>query len=109
MIFEPIFEPRFSSKSHAFRPGRNPHTVIRTIRSNFAGYLWFLKGDISEVFDNVDIDVVMASLQKAIKDKKVLNLIKSGLKAPAKSRGEEEDEMDSRKRKKGQTKKEDFK
>ncbi|XP_049397094.1 nuclear intron maturase 1, mitochondrial [Solanum stenotomum] len=106
MIFEPIFEPRFSSKSHAFRPGRNPHTVIRTIRSNFAGYLWFLKGDISEVFDNVDVDVVMATLEKAIKDKKVLNLIKSGLKAHRRGEeGEEEEEKDSRKRKKGRTKK----
>ncbi|KAK4348128.1 hypothetical protein RND71_034467 [Anisodus tanguticus] len=107
MIFEPIFEPRFSSKSHAFRPGRNPHTVIRTIRSNFAGYLWFLKGDISELFDNVDVDVVMASLEKATKDKKVLNLIKSGLKAPllGEEGEEEEEEKDSRKRKKGRTKK----
>lgn len=106
MIFEPIFEPRFSSKSHAFRPGRNPHTVIRTIRSNFAGYLWFLKGDISEVFDNVDVDVVMASLEKTIKDKKVLNLIKSGLKrSRLGEEGEEEEEKDSKKRKKGRTKK----
>ncbi|KAM3291986.1 nuclear intron maturase 1, mitochondrial [Capsicum chacoense] len=104
MIFEPIFEPRFSSKSHAFRPGRNPHTVIRTIRSNFAGYLWFLKADISEVLDNVDVDVVMASLEKAIKDKKVLSLVKSGLKASRQGEGDE-DEKDSRKRKKGQTKK----
>ncbi|XP_060196027.1 nuclear intron maturase 1, mitochondrial [Lycium barbarum] len=105
MIFEPIFEPRFSSKSHAFRPGRNPHTVIRTIRSNFAGYLWFLKCDISEVLDNVDVNVVVASLEKAIKDKKVLNLIKSGLRAPANSRLGEEDEEDSKKKKKGRTKK----
>ncbi|XP_015062626.1 nuclear intron maturase 1, mitochondrial [Solanum pennellii] len=105
MIVEPIFEPRFSSKSHAFRPGRNPHTVIRTIRSNFAGYLWFLKGDITEVFHNVDVDVVMASLEKAIKDKKVLNLIKSGLNARRCGEEGEEQEEDSRKRKKGRTKK----
>ncbi|XP_016489538.1 nuclear intron maturase 1, mitochondrial-like [Nicotiana tabacum] len=108
MILEPIFEPRFSSKSHAFRPGRNPHTVVRTIRSNFAGYLWFLKGDISEVFDDVDVNVVMGSLEKAVKDKKVLNLIKSGLRAPVRSRlGEEEDEEEknSKKRKQGRTKK----
>ena len=39
VVLEPFFEARFSRKSHAFRPGRNAHTVIRTIRSNFAGYL----------------------------------------------------------------------
>jgi len=37
MILEPIFEPRFTQKSYAFRPGRNAHTVLRVIRSNFGG------------------------------------------------------------------------
>ncbi|XP_020203684.1 nuclear intron maturase 1, mitochondrial [Cajanus cajan] len=79
MILEPVFEPRFSPKSHAFRPGRNAHTVIRTIRSNFAGYLWFLKGDLSEILDRVDPNVVMNSLEKGTRDKKILGLIKSAL------------------------------
>lgn len=80
MILEPVFEARFSPKSHGFRPGRNAHTVIRTIRSNFAGYLWFLKGDLSEIFDGVERNVVMGCLEKAVKDKKILGLIKSALK-----------------------------
>ncbi|CAI9106436.1 OLC1v1005591C1 [Oldenlandia corymbosa var. corymbosa] len=80
MILEPVFEPYFSPKSHAFRPGRNAHTVVRTIRSNFAGYLWFLRGDVSEIFDEIDVNVVMEFVEKAVKDKKVLSLIKSGLK-----------------------------
>ncbi|KOM53585.1 hypothetical protein LR48_Vigan09g224400 [Vigna angularis] len=79
MILEPVFEPRFSPKSHAFRPGRNAHTVIRTIRSNFAGYLWFLKGDLSEILNHVDPHVVMCSLEKGTRDKKILGLIKSAL------------------------------
>ncbi|KAK9936774.1 hypothetical protein M0R45_013598 [Rubus argutus] len=78
MILEPVFEARFSPKSHAFRPGRNAHTVIRTIRSNFAGYLWFVKGDITEIFDNVDRNVVMGCLEQAVRDMKILGLIKSG-------------------------------
>ncbi|CAG7864319.1 unnamed protein product [Brassica rapa] len=80
MVVEPFFEARFSSKSHGFRPGRNPHTVIRTVRSNFAGYLWFIKGDVSEVLDRVDVDVVMGCLQKVVKDRKVLGLIESSLR-----------------------------
>ncbi|CAE5958862.1 unnamed protein product [Arabidopsis arenosa] len=80
MILEPFFEARFSSKCHGFRPGRNPHTVIRTIRSNFAGYLWFMKGDVSEMLDHVDVDVVMNCLQKVVKDRKVLGLIESSLR-----------------------------
>ncbi|XP_050235106.1 nuclear intron maturase 1, mitochondrial [Mercurialis annua] len=79
MVVEPFFEARFSSKSHGFRPGRNAHSVIRTIRSNFAGYLWFLKGDLSEIFDGVDGYIVMECVEKVVKDKKVLNLIRNAL------------------------------
>ncbi|XP_050257360.1 nuclear intron maturase 1, mitochondrial [Quercus robur] len=93
MVLEPVFEARFSSKSHAFRPGRNAHTVIRTIRSNFAGYLWFLKGDVSEIFDNVDRNVVLGCVEKAVKDKKVLGLIKSALRAPVREIVEDKEEF----------------
>ncbi|KAG6642159.1 nuclear intron maturase 1, mitochondrial [Carya illinoinensis] len=102
MVLEPVFEARFSPKSQAFRPGRNAHTVIRTIRSNFAGYLWFLKGDLSEIFDNVDGRLVLGCVEKAVKDKKVLGLIKSALKGPVRDRSqlETEDKEELRKKKK---------
>ncbi|KAL3498338.1 hypothetical protein ACH5RR_041070 [Cinchona calisaya] len=106
MILEPVFEPRFSSKSYAFRPGRNAHTVIRTIRSNFAGYLWFLRGDLSGILDEVDVNVVMSCVEKGVKDKKVLNLIKSGMKGALNNGlAEVESKGNKSKRKKGQTKK----
>lgn len=108
MILDPVFESRFSTKSHGFRPGRNPHTVIRTIRSNFAGYLWFIRGDLSEIFDRLDSNVVLNFVEKSVKDKKVLSLIKSGLKGAARSQisGEEEGEnLSKREKKKRQTKK----
>ncbi|KNA15840.1 hypothetical protein SOVF_094560 [Spinacia oleracea] len=79
LILEPVFEPRFSSRSHGFRLGRNAHTVIRTIRSNFAGYLWYLRGDLSEVLEKVDKRLVMCCLESVVKDKRVLGLINSAL------------------------------
>ncbi|XP_020088875.1 uncharacterized protein LOC109710586 [Ananas comosus] len=82
LILEPVFEPRFSSKSHAFRPGRGPHTVLRTIRSNFAGYLWFLKADLTDVADGLTPDVIIRCLEKCVTDRNVLRLIKSALKRP---------------------------
>ncbi|XP_022140100.1 nuclear intron maturase 1, mitochondrial [Momordica charantia] len=105
-ILEPVFEARFSPKSHAFRPGRNAHSFIRTIRSNFAGYLWFLKADLSEIFSHVDENVVMGSLEKAVKDKKILRLVKSALQSPRHSRPRVEDYEEMKKKKrKGATKK----
>lgn len=107
LILEPIFEPRFSSKSHAFRPGRNAHSVIRTIRSNFAGYLWFLRGNLSEMFENVDANGLLGFLDKGVKDKKVLGLIKSALRSssPIFNKSQIDRGEDFRKKKKKGTKK----
>ncbi|KAL1560437.1 Nuclear intron maturase 1, mitochondrial [Salvia divinorum] len=108
MILEPVFEARFSAKSHAFRPGRNPHTVIRTIRSNFAGYLWFIRGDLSDIFSNVNPSLVLECVGESVKDKKVLSLIKSGMREVGKNPKQLEDEgknVSRKKRKKGQTRK----
>ncbi|KAL0534908.1 hypothetical protein IC582_029207 [Cucumis melo] len=106
-VLEPVFEARFSLKSHAFRPGRNAHSFIRAIRSNFAGYLWFLKADLSEVLSHIDENVVMGSLEKAVKDKKILRLVKSALQSPRKTRPRVEDneEMKKKKKNKGAMKK----
>lgn len=86
LLLEPVFESRFSSKSHAFRPGRNAHTVIRTIRSNFAGYLWFLKGDLTELLDRVHFAVILNCVENVVRDRKILSLIKSALKGSGNSR-----------------------
>ncbi|CAK7350220.1 unnamed protein product [Dovyalis caffra] len=104
MVLEPLFEARFSRKSHAFRPGRNAHTVIRTIRSNFSGYLWFLRGDLSDILDDVDADVVMGCVEKVVRDKRVLSLITNALGAPVRIRemgniGDGEQSRNKKKRK----------
>lgn len=108
MILEPVFEARFSPKSHGFRPNRNAHTVIRTIRSNFAGYLWFLRGDLTEIFESLDTDVAMNCLEKTIKDRKITKLVKSALKSPLRGRFRVERDPEPpspSKKKRGSTKK----
>ncbi|GLJ33111.1 hypothetical protein SUGI_0666360 [Cryptomeria japonica] len=82
MILEPVFEARFSQKSFAFRPGRTAHTAIRYIRSNFAGYLWYLKGDLSTILDGVRVGIVMNALVRDVRDKTVIDLIRSALTTP---------------------------
>jgi Type II intron maturase len=80
LILEPVLETCFSSKSHAYRHGRGPHTVIRTIRSNFAGYLWFLKADLTNISVHLDPNTIIGYLEQVISDRSVIRLVKSGLK-----------------------------
>lgn len=82
MILEPIYEARFSQKSYAFRPGRTPHTVLRVIRRNFAGYLWYIKGDLSTILDGMKASMVIDALLRDVRDKKVIDLIKAALVTP---------------------------
>ncbi|GJN20160.1 hypothetical protein PR202_gb07502 [Eleusine coracana subsp. coracana] len=82
LLLEPVYEARFSSKSFAFRPGRSPHAAIRTIRRSFAPYLWYIKGDLSPLLHSPDPALVVGSLIRDVRDKKVVDLVRSALLTP---------------------------
>ncbi|KAL9320623.1 hypothetical protein ACSQ67_012462 [Phaseolus vulgaris] len=82
MVLEPIYEPRFSPKSYAFRPGRTPHTVLRVIRRSFAGYLWYIKGDFSVLLDGMKVGMVVNAVMRDVRDKLIVDLIKDALVTP---------------------------
>ena len=80
-ILEPIFEPLFSDKSHGFRPGRSCHTALKYINTQFKAVSWYIEGDISSYFYTINHNILLHLLKRKIRDKLVLNLIKTGLKA----------------------------
>lgn len=82
MILEPVYEARFSEKSYAFRPGRTAHTALRVIRRSFAGYMWYIKGDLSTILDGMKVGLVMNALMRDVRDKRVIDLIKAALVTP---------------------------
>ncbi|OWM83128.1 nuclear intron maturase 2, mitochondrial [Punica granatum] len=104
MILEPIYESSFSQKSFAFRPGRNAHTVLRVIRRSFAGYLWYIKGDLSTILDGVKVGLVIGSLMRDVRDKRVIDLIKSALVTPVITTKIDDGEKKKKKKRKYQKK-----
>ncbi|XP_051116749.1 nuclear intron maturase 2, mitochondrial [Andrographis paniculata] len=104
MILEPVYEARFSQKSYAFRPGRTAHTVLRVIRRNFAGYLWYLKGDLSSVLEGMKVGMVISALMRDVRDKKVIDLIKAALTTPVITGKPEDGEKKKKKKRKYQKK-----
>ncbi|XP_076950302.1 nuclear intron maturase 2, mitochondrial-like [Bidens hawaiensis] len=82
MILEPVFEARFSEKSYVFRPGRTAHTALRVVRRSFAGYLWYIKGDLSTALDGMKVGLVISALMRDVRDKMVIDLVKSALTTP---------------------------
>ena len=51
-ILDAYYEPRFSDRSHGFRPTRGCHTALQAIFRSWRGTNWFIEGDISACFDS---------------------------------------------------------
>jgi retron-type reverse transcriptase len=51
LLLEAYYEPRFSDRSHGFRPGRGCHTALSEIAASWTGTTWFIEGDISDCLE----------------------------------------------------------
>lgn len=80
IILECIYEPAFSDYSHGFRPQRSTHTVMAQIES-WRGTSWFIEGDISACFDEIDHRILEAILRERIADERFIRLINKMLRA----------------------------
>lgn len=81
MILESIYEPKFSDKSHGFRPNKSCHTALTYIKNAFNRTKWFVEGDIKGFFDNIDHQILINILKRHIDDEKFIRLIWKFLKA----------------------------
>jgi retron-type reverse transcriptase len=62
LLLEAYYEPRFSDRSHGFRPGRGCHTALREVVNTWKGTTWFIEGDISDCFGSLDHSVMHSIL-----------------------------------------------
>lgn len=81
MVLESIYEPIFSKHSHGFRPNRSCHTALSFLKKDFTGITWFIEGDITGCFDNIDHNVLIAVISRKIKDARIHQLIWKFLRA----------------------------
>jgi|GEM_PF-6099043 len=82
LVLEPIWEADFRSCSYGFRPYRRAHDAIAEIHHLATqGYRWVLDADIKACFDSIDHTALMDQVRRRVKDKRVLALVKSFLKA----------------------------
>ncbi len=81
LLLEAYYEPRFSGRSHGFRPGRGCHTALSEVAEKWAGTVWFIEGDISDCFGSLDHEIMVGILAEHIHDNRFLGLIRQMLKA----------------------------
>jgi group II intron reverse transcriptase/maturase len=80
-ILEAYYEPRFSDRSHGFRPKRGCHTALREVTQKGRGTKWFIEGDISACFDKIDHTVLLDILRESFHDNRFIRLLKGLLEA----------------------------
>jgi group II intron reverse transcriptase/maturase len=80
-ILEAYDEPQFSDQSHGFRPNRGCHTALREIWGKWTGVNWFIEGDISGCFDNINHTVLLDMLRENIHDERFIRLVSNMLDA----------------------------
>jgi RNA-directed DNA polymerase len=78
----------FSASSYGFRPGRSAHQAVARAQQHIAaGYRWVVDLDLEKFFDRVNHDKLMSQIAKRVRDKRLLRLIRSWLKASALENG----------------------
>jgi RNA-directed DNA polymerase len=81
-VLEPIFEAKFSNRSHGFRRGRGSITALGVVdRAVRHGYSWVVDADIQSFFDTVDHEKLLSAVNEEVADGSVLKLIRHILAA----------------------------
>jgi RNA-directed DNA polymerase len=79
---EPRFENIFSPHSYGYRPERNAHQALATVRENCRLYDWVIDLDIKGFFDNIDHGKLMLAVEKHVTEKWCILYIKRWLQMP---------------------------
>jgi group II intron reverse transcriptase/maturase len=81
LILEPIFEANFMADSYGYRPKRSSQDALKAIRKWVTyGYATVIDADLRSYFDTIDHELLLKLIQRRVRDKWVLRLIRRWLK-----------------------------
>lgn len=76
MLLEPVFDPSFSPNSYGFRRGRSQHQAVGAARQIVnKGNPYVVDIDLSQFFDRIHHDRLIARMGQLISDKRILRLV----------------------------------
>jgi RNA-directed DNA polymerase len=81
-VLQRSWDHTFSESSYGFRPGRSAHQAVARAQQHVAaGCRWVVDLDLEKFFDRVNHDKLMSQVARRVGDKRLLQLIRSWLKA----------------------------
>jgi group II intron reverse transcriptase/maturase len=89
-VLSAIYEVDFLGFSYGFRPGRNPHQALESLKKALMTERvnWVLDADIRSFYDSVDHEWMLRMLAHRIADPRILRLIRQWLRAGVLESGE---------------------
>jgi len=86
---EPRLEKVFSANSYGYRPKKNAHLALESVRKNCWKTDWVIDLDIKGFFDNIDHRKLVLAVEKHVPEKWVQRYIKRWLSAPTQTKSGE--------------------
>jgi group II intron reverse transcriptase/maturase len=81
LLLEAYYDVQFSGHSHGFRSNRGCHTALSEVVHVWKGTHWSLEGDISQCFERLNHETLLAIVGENIHDNRFLRLLRAMLKA----------------------------
>jgi group II intron reverse transcriptase/maturase len=79
-VLQPVFDPRFSAQSFAYRPGRGPLDAVRHLQRRLSPCSgWVLHFDVENFFDTVPHARILAVVSGQVQDPGLLALVRDFL------------------------------
>ena len=86
MVIKDYIEPRlekiFSENSYGYRPNRDAHKALESVRLNCWKYDWVIDLDIKGFFDNINHNKLMLAVEKHVPENWVRLYVKRWLETP---------------------------
>jgi RNA-directed DNA polymerase len=86
---EPRFEKIFSPHSYGYRPNKNAHQALESVRVNCRKTDWVIDLDIRGFFDNIDHEKLLKAIEKHVSEKWCILYIKRWLQMPVQTKSGE--------------------
>ena len=80
-VLEAIFEPKFLSSSHGFRPNKSVHSALLRVYLIGHKHNWVIQGGITKCFDQIPHGIIMNRIKKYVGDPRFLEILNKFLKA----------------------------